>query len=584
MMAEAKVVRDELADLKKMMLGMQEQILHLRNENAELRTALEPLTQTKAIQTAITGQQRSNNELDKVGMSTGDAVAADEAHKIKLGQFGYQHSEAYYAMQNELIDADKPTRAAKDEFLALADHEEQIIKDAEDGMLSANQLAALIHDERKPLVETAQATTAARSIQTDSAITPVKVLNADGSEKPEAAQMRSEAATPKQTVKNTTASNVDTTHQNWIQQIADMPDKDANAAILAKAQVDGGKYGSDVVKSMATKMAEERAGYIEIKPYDNIVGAFVQNNVSTTASFGPEGYTGQLTNIQQQLKFIPSDFGAFFANASVAQNQNANVTGGNLGVNWAGTPFTLGGIKGADFIPIANLNINFPAAGDFGAENVSGLAGVVIKPHEGTDRTNLTLAVISNGKFDNMTGLARVSKQLWADDVNTVTGYAQSTYTLPSHQLDTGAGLRYDRYIGDGNSLFIKTSMDAANVTEDPGFSGNAQFGFAWGGAKKSSELEERLSYLKPLPLQQSDENNAVDKQVITQFSSDKDVLKMQQNYNNADETEKEKLLGSWSANLAKSKGLTPDNAEAVTRVFLNIPQVERQQMVELER
>ncbi len=618
-MAEANVTQEQLSDLMKQMTDMQEQLHQLKVENVQLEAALEASTQNKNAEAVQAAQQPSGQ--GEADLNTGNAITADDAHKIKLNEFGYyQHSSAYYAMQEDLMVADKPSRAAKDEFLALADHEEKIIKEAKDGMLSANQIAALIRDEREPQVKNEQAADQ-QPVSARPTVQPVEVFNADGTEgsaqatviEPAAAQKDAAAPDAEARGDDNTPKNVQ--HEKFIALIADMSDKEAAQAIQAQAikgGLDFGQHEGPVVDAIAASLTAERAALREIKPYDTIVGGFVQSNVSTTASFGKDGYAGQTTHIQQHLKFIPSDFGAFFGNASVTQDAKANVTGGNIGVNYAANPFTVGGIKGADFIPIANLNVNFPAAGDFGAGNVSGLAGVVIKPHEGTDRTNLTLAVTSNGEFDNVTGLARFSKQLVADNDNTLTGYAQSTYNFNNEQVGVGAGLRYDRYIGNGNSVFTTLGANAANVTEDSGFSGSAQFGFAWGGAVRETPLEKALTAAVGQGNAPADlaKGSAVQTALPIEFPpiiADKAEptrlslvqsngapapdaeqtlkLQMQEQYQATPDADKASLLDGWANSLAANRKISTEAAKQATENFLEINLDKQQQVVaEVER
>lgn len=288
------------------------------------------------------------------------------------------------------------------------------------------------------------------------------------------------------------APGEDAEHQNYIKHLAELSKEQRDAEIAKFANPAAlGKSAAGVVTA---NLNAEVDALNKIQPYDKVVGGFIQNNASTTSAFNADGYQGQRSSVQQNLPILPEGTGALFGNAAINQDKDLKVKSADFGLNYATPVKKLGDV---DLVGIANLNINFPSEGNFDAKNVSGLGGVVIKPHEGTDRANYTLAALLNGE-GQVSGLGRVSKELYKADDLTATGYAQGVYDVTNSKLNSGGGVRVDYDIGNGNSIYSNTFLGVNDVFNKPEFTGTEQVGVAWGGAPKKSETErnfEKISH-----------------------------------------------------------------------------------------
>ncbi|MGB7816277.1 MAG: hypothetical protein WBL28_07995 [Methylotenera sp.] len=289
-----------------------------------------------------------------------------------------------------------------------------------------------------------------------------------------------------QSVSNGTIDE-DAEHKKFLKHLAELPKEQRDAEINKAANP--AIMGKQVAEAVAKNLNLELDELNKIQPFDKVVGGFIQNNVSTTSKFSPDGYAGQSSTVQQNLPILPEGIGALFANTTINQDKNLNVTGGNFGLNYASPVKKWGDL---DIVGIANVDLNFPAEDSFGGKNVSGLVGTVIKPHEGTDRANYTLAALLNGQ-GNVGALGRVSKQLYQDGNWEATGYAQVDYNITNNLLNPGGGLRLDYDLGNGNSIYSNTFLGANDALNKPELTWVEQGGFAWGGAEKKSETEKNF-------------------------------------------------------------------------------------------
>lgn len=278
--------------------------------------------------------------------------------------------------------------------------------------------------------------------------------------------------------------------QQFIKNIADLSEAEARVAIHKRAHNEVGQYGKDVVAVREGHITEDLAKYKEITPFDKVAGVFAQNSVTSTTAFNSDGFAGHTVKVQQQIP-LPSEAGAIWGNVGVNQDAKGNVTGVSVGVNHVGIPFTVGGV---DVVEVANGTANMPKDGKFGAENLSLLVGAVAKAHGDKDATNYTAAVITNGKFDDLSVYGRASKPLYRENGLEVTGYGEAIYNVPNEQLGVNAGVRGDKDIGGGNSVYIQGTVNTSNVTNKAEVTGNITAGFVWGGAEQKSEIEQRLA------------------------------------------------------------------------------------------
>jgi hypothetical protein len=289
--------------------------------------------------------------------------------------------------------------------------------------------------------------------------------------------------------------------QQFIKNIADLPETEAKAAIHKQAHNEVGQYGKDVVAVREAHIKEDLAKYKEITPFDKVAGVFAQNSVTSTTAFNKDGFAGHTAKVQQQIP-LPSEAGAIWGNVSVNQDAKGNVTGGAVGVNHVGIPFTVGGV---DVVKVANVTANVPKDGKFGAENVSILVGGIAKEHGNKDATNYTAAVITNGKFDDLSVYGRASKPLYRENGLEVTGYGEAIYNVPNEQLGVNAGVRADKDVGGGNSVYVQAAVNTFNVTNKAEVTGNITAGFVWGGAEQKSEIEQRLAQVNTVQQTQTE-------------------------------------------------------------------------------
>ena len=278
--------------------------------------------------------------------------------------------------------------------------------------------------------------------------------------------------------------------QALIKNIAALSEVDAKIEIHNQATKEVGQYGKDVVAVRESHLTEDLAKYKEITPFDKVAGVFAQNSVTSSTTFNNEGFAGHTGKVQQQIPF-PKEAGAIWGNASINQDAKGNVTGGAVGVNHVGVPLTVGDV---DLVEVANITANIPKDGKFGAENVSMLVGGIAKAHGDVDATNYTGAVITNGKFDDLSLYARASKPLHRENGTEITGYSEAIYNVPNEQLGINVGLRADKDLGSGNSVYVQGAVNTSNVTNKAEVTGNITAGFVWGGAEQKSEIEQRLA------------------------------------------------------------------------------------------
>lgn len=272
--------------------------------------------------------------------------------------------------------------------------------------------------------------------------------------------------------------------QEFIKRIADLPETESQAAIHKKATEEVGQYGDEVVAVRARHLTEDLAKYKEIMPFDKVAGVFAQNGITSTTTLNKDGFAGHATKVQQQIPF-PSEAGAIWGNASAIQDAKGNLTGGAVGVNHVGVPFTVGGV---DVVEVANVTANIPKNGKFDAENLSILVGAIAKEHGDIAATNYTGAVITNGKFNDLSLYGRASKPLYRQEGVEVTGYAEAVYNVPDKQLGVNAGVRADKDIGGGNSLYAQGAVNTSNVTNETEVTGNITVGLNWGGPEQKKE------------------------------------------------------------------------------------------------
>jgi hypothetical protein len=225
--------------------------------------------------------------------------------------------------------------------------------------------------------------------------------------------------------------------QQFIKNIADLPETEAKAAIHKQAHNEVGKYGKDVVAVREGHITEDLAKYKEITPFDKVAGVFAQNSVTSTTAFNKDGFAGHTAKVQQQIP-LPSEAGAIWGNVSVNQDAKGNVTGGAVGVNHVGVPVTIGGV---DVVEVGNATFKVPKDGKINPANMSLLVGGIAKAHGDIDATNYTAAVITNGKFDDLSVYGRASKPLYRENGLEVTGYGEAIYNVPNEQLGVNAGV-----------------------------------------------------------------------------------------------------------------------------------------------
>jgi hypothetical protein len=211
------------------------------------------------------------------------------------------------------------------------------------------------------------------------------------------------------------------------------------------------------------------------------------NDLSTECAPWVAGHTGK---VQQQIPF-PEQAGAIWGNVSVNQDAKGNVTGGAVGVNHVGVLVTVGNV---DLVEVANVTANIPKDGKFGAENVSVLVGGIAKAHGDVDATNYTAAVITNGKFDDLSIYGRASKPLYRENGTEITGYGEAVNNVPNEQLGVNAGVRADKDLGSGNSVYVQGSVNTSNLTNQAEVTGNLTAGFIWGGPEQKSKLEQKIA------------------------------------------------------------------------------------------
>ncbi|PKO47055.1 MAG: hypothetical protein CVU29_03765 [Betaproteobacteria bacterium HGW-Betaproteobacteria-22] len=284
-------------------------------------------------------------------------------------------------------------------------------------------------------------------------------------------------------------------HQLLLKQLSNLDDHEAKVAIRQHAEREVGQYGAQAIAAVEASLVAEVEQYKTIPAFDNVAGVFAQNSINTTATFNRDGYVAQSTQIQQQVPF-PEKAGAIWANASLAQDENLNLTGGSAGVNYVGVPFRVGDL---DAVAVGNATVNLPVDGKLTGENVSLLAGGIVKAHE-KDSANYTAAVITNAALNDLSVYGRVSKPLYNDGKTVVTGYTEGAYNVPSETLGAGAGVRVDQSLGKGNGVYVQAAANVADVS-DPDISANLRLGYMWGGAEPKSEIEQRLAQYQAQPV-----------------------------------------------------------------------------------
>lgn len=289
--------------------------------------------------------------------------------------------------------------------------------------------------------------------------------------------------------------------QAFIKDVADLSEAEAKAAIHKQANSEVGQYGKDVVAVREDHLTQDLAKYKEITPFDKVAGVFTQNSVTSTTTLGGEGIAGHTAKVQQQIPF-PKEAGAIWGNVSVNQDAKGNVTGGAIGVNHVGVPVTIGGV---DVVEVGNATLNVSKNGRISPENVSLLVGGIVKEHGDRDATNYTTAVITNGKFNDLSVYERASKPLYREDGVEVTGYGEAIYNVSKEQLGLNAGVRVDKEIGGGNSVYVQGAVNTSNVTNKAEVTGNITAGFVWGGAEQKSEIEQRLAQVSTVQQAQKD-------------------------------------------------------------------------------
>ncbi|MDD2833368.1 MAG: hypothetical protein PHD12_05085 [Methylotenera sp.] len=284
-------------------------------------------------------------------------------------------------------------------------------------------------------------------------------------------------------------------HQLLVKQLSNLDDYDAKLAIKQHAEKEVGRYGVQAVAAVEASLSAEFEQYKTIPAFDNVAGVFAQNSINTTATFNRDGYVAQNTQIQQQVPF-PEKAGAIWANANLVQDENFNLTGGSAGVNYVGVPFRAGDL---DVVAVGNATASLPTEGEFKGENVSLLAGGIVKAHE-KDSANYTAAVITNAALNDLSVYGRVSKPLYNDGKTVVTGYTEGAYNIPSETLGAGAGVRLDQSLGKGNGVYFQAAANVPDVS-DPALTASLRLGYMWGGSEPKSEIEQRLSQYQVQPV-----------------------------------------------------------------------------------
>jgi hypothetical protein len=142
------------------------------------------------------------------------------------------------------------------------------------------------------------------------------------------------------------------------------------------------------------------------------------------------------------------------------------------------------------------VNAHVNKKGEINAEDVTLLAGAVVKEHGEKNPVNLTLAGITNAEFNTFTGYGRLSKDIQATNNLTVTPFVAVNHDFTSEKTGADAGARLSYDLGKGNSLFVTPSVNVADVAGTPRVTGTATGGYAWGGAEKAAptEFENRMS------------------------------------------------------------------------------------------
>jgi hypothetical protein len=285
-------------------------------------------------------------------------------------------------------------------------------------------------------------------------------------------------------------------YQALMHHLSNLPANELEAQLKIEATFLAGTKNDLQVLGIIEDLKDDIKTYQKITDFDNVAARYVRNFAETAMDFDETGFTGQSFGVQQQIP-VDTDVGAFWGNGTLNLDDDQNVTGGNVGVNYVGIPGTY---KGLDYVAIANANVNIPKDGNLTAANASFLAGGILKSHGDPDATNHTVAAIVNGIGDP-TAYYRPSKPIIRNGNLTVTAYDINTFDVNSKSLGVTGGMHVEYNTGKGKAVYADGSVTVSDVLGNKDTTGKLGLGYAHGNAgKNQTELEAGLIKATSVP------------------------------------------------------------------------------------
>lgn len=281
-------------------------------------------------------------------------------------------------------------------------------------------------------------------------------------------------------------------YQEMIENLAQVAEADQKQAIHQAAVRLVGEEDEARLEAREAQLTEEVKAFNAMH-VDAIAADYAQQRLKTTTTIDEQGFAGQATQVQAKIGSVGD--ASFFGHATLNQDKTGSLGSVNVGVNAVGKPQRVGDWH---VLPVGRLEASIPLhGGDFGAQNVTGVAGAVIAPHD--TKLNITAAVVSDGKLTDPAWYTRLSGTAYEGAV-TVTPYAETVIGMKSGNVGAGAGVRVDKDLGNGYDVYGQAAVNAGGITSgDMSLSGQFTVGMMFGGeTKKETPLETSMAALVP--------------------------------------------------------------------------------------
>jgi hypothetical protein len=269
-------------------------------------------------------------------------------------------------------------------------------------------------------------------------------------------------------------------HHEIIKQLAEMSDAQAITAIRENASRDVGAYGANAVAAAELNTAQEVAKYRdEHKVYvTGFADVLVRKEVAVSVNADKHGV--QNTTFSGQTDVGSIGGANLFAGASGTLNNEGNLTSGSAWINAAAPVYDAGVAK---IIPVGQVKATATTTGDFGPQNISGTAGVVINP-DGTKANVVGLigGAIGGGSI-NLT--ANYSQDLPLGNGVIVTPNVGVTQDVLKGNTSVSGGVRaHDPHLFDPTTGgAIALTANGTSLQNNPDYGVNVQASVTFGNA-----------------------------------------------------------------------------------------------------